>query len=243
MPPSFPPPALPLPPPPLERLQGRGAAPEAPHQAFGPRGPPPYPPPLPPPPHPPLTGPPPCGPARSNLGDPGPPRRRLVYPGGGDGGGELPQYDNGPAGEPEGRGRRAPGGAWGQLSEGARDELMWPLRVESGRTDEPRTIERPRGRARVLDRRELAPLPGEGRRGAPRPPPSPEELGMGSPEAESTGAGREGETAVGPRPKKARRGSRAPRPSHDHRDANRRKDREEIGGPPERGQGDRAEGP
>ena len=164
--------------------------------------------------------------ARNNLGDPGPPRRRLVYPGGGDGGGELPQYDNGPAGEPEGRGRRAPGGAWGQLSEEARDELTWPLRVESGRTDEPRTIERPRGRARVLDRRELAPLPGEGRRGDPRPPPSPEELGMGSPEAESTGAGREGETAVGPRPEKARRGSRAPRPSHNHRDANRRKDRE-----------------
>ena len=155
----------------------------------------------------------------------------------------MPQYDNGPAGEPEGRDRRVPGGAWGQLSEEARVELTRPLRVESGRTDEPRTIERPRGRARVLDRRELAPLPGEGRRGDPRPPPSPEELGKGSPEVESTGAGREGETAAGPRPKKARRGSRAPRPSHDHRDANRRKDREEIGGPPERGQGDRAEGP
>ena len=49
---------------------------------------------------------------------------------------------------------------------------------------------------------------------------------MGSPEAESTGAGREGETAVGPRPKKARRGGRAPRPSHNYRDATRRKDRE-----------------
>ena len=141
----------------------------------------------------------------------------------------MPQYDNGPAGEPEGRGRRDPGGAWGQLSEEARDELTWPLRVESGRTDEPRTIERPRGRARVLDRRELAPLPGEGRRGDPRPPPSPEELGMGSPEAESTGAGREGETAVGPRPKKARRGGRAPRPSDDHRKANKRKNSEEGG--------------
>ena len=155
----------------------------------------------------------------------------------------MPQHEKEPAGEPEGRDRRAPGGAWGQLSEEARDELTRPLQVESGRTDEPRTIERPRGRARVLDRRELAPLPGEGRRGDPRPPPSPEELGMGSPEVESTGAGRVGETAAGPRPKKARRGSRAPRPSHDHRDANRRKDREEIGGPPERGQGDRAEGP
>ena len=131
----------------------------------------------------------------------------------------MPQYDNGPAGEPEGRSRGAPWGAWGQLSEEARDELTRPLRVESGRTDEPRTIERPRGRARVLDRRELAPLPGEGRRGDPRPPPSPEELGMGSPEAESTGAGREGETAAGPRPKKARRGGRAPHPLPNQRKA------------------------
>ena len=96
------------------------------------------------------------------------------------------------------------------MSEEAIDELARPLRVESGRTDEPRTIERPRGRARVLDRRELAPLLGEEWRADPVPPPSPEELGMGSPEAESTGAGREGETAAGPRPKKARRGSRAP---------------------------------
>ena len=63
-------------------------------------------------------GPPPYGPARNNLGGPGPPRRRLEYPEGGAGGGEGPQYDNGPAGEPEGRGRRAPGGAWGQLSGG-----------------------------------------------------------------------------------------------------------------------------
>ena len=49
----------------------------------------------------------------------------------------MPQYDNGPAGEPESRGRRAPGGAWGQLSEEARDELTRPLRVESGRTGSP----------------------------------------------------------------------------------------------------------
>ena len=63
--------------------------------------------------------------------------QRLVYPGGGDGGGELLQYDSGPAGEPEGRGRRAPGGAWGQRSEEARDELTRPLRVESGRTSSP----------------------------------------------------------------------------------------------------------
>ena len=83
----------------------------------------------------------------------------------------------------------------------------------------PWTIECPRGRARVLDRRELAPPPGEGRRGDPMPPPSPEESGTGSPEAESTGAGREGETAAGPRPKKARRGSRAPHPLPNQRKA------------------------
>ena len=142
----------------------------------------------------------------------------------------MPRYDNEPAGEPEGRGRRAPGGAWGQLSGEARDKLTRPLRVESGRTDEPRTIERPRGRARVLDRRELALLPGEGRRGDPMPPPSPEELGMGSPEAESTGAGREGETAAGPRPKKARRGSRAPHPLPNQRKASGGRT-ERIGGP------------
>ena len=131
----------------------------------------------------------------------------------------MPRYDSGPAGGPVGRGRRAPGGAWSQLSEEARDELTRPLRVESGRTDEPRTIERPRGRARVLDRREPASLHGEGRRGDPVPPPSPEELGMGSPEVESTGAGRVGETAAGPRPKKARRGGRAPHPLPNQRKA------------------------
>ena len=260
VPPSFPPPALPLPPPPLERLQGRGAAPAAPHRAFGPRGPPPYPPPLPPPPPPPPAGPPPYGPARNNLGGPGPPRRRLVYPGGGDGGGESPQYDNGPAGEPEGRGRRAPGGAWGQLSEEVRVELTRPLRVEPGRVSppgvdpsrrwidrrdlrqkgprlpefseeqeegegEPRTIERPRVRARLADRGEPARPPGEEWRRV-TPPPSPGESGVGSPEAESTGSGREDETAAGPQPKKARRGGRAPRPSHNYRDAARRKGRE-----------------
>ena len=42
---------------------------------------------------------------------------------------------------------------------------------------------------------------------------------MGSPEAESTGAGREGETAAGPRPKKARRGGRAPHPLPNQRKA------------------------
>ena len=73
----------------------------------------------------------------NNLGGPGPPRRKLVYPGGGDGGRELPRYDSGPTGEPESRGRRAPGGAWGQLSEEARDELTRPLRVGSGRAGSP----------------------------------------------------------------------------------------------------------
>ena len=115
------------------------------------------------------------------------------------------------------------------MSEEARDELTRPLRVESGRTDEPRTIERPRGRARVLDRRELAPLPGEERRGDPMPPPSPEESGMGSPSVIATESDREDETVAGPRLKKARRGGRAPRPSDDHRKANKRKNSEERG--------------
>ena len=141
----------------------------------------------------------------------------------------MPRYDSGAAGELEGRGRRAPGGTWGQLSEEARDELTQPLRVESGRTDEPRTIERPRGRARVLDRRELAPLPGEGRRGDPMPPPSPEESGMGSPSVVATESDREDEAVAGPRLKKARRGGRAPLPSDDHRKANKRKNSEERG--------------
>ena len=119
------------------------------------------------------------------------------------------------------------------MSEEARDELTRPLRVESGHTDEPRTTERPRGRARILDRRELAPPPGEGRRGDPMPPPSPlaspEESGMGSPSVIATESDREDETVAGPRLKKARRGGRAPRPSDDHRKANKRKNSEERG--------------
>ena len=94
---------------------------------------------------------------------------------------------------------------------------------------EPRTIERPRGRARVLDRRELAPLPGEGRHGDPMPPPSSEESGTGSPSVMATESDREDETVAGPRLKKARRGGRAPRPSDDHRKANKRKNSEERG--------------
>ena len=54
------------------------------------------------------------------------------------------------------------------------------------------------------------------------PPPSPEESGAGPPEVESTGSDGGGEIAVGPQPKKARRGSRAPRPSDKRRRANRR---------------------
>jgi len=237
VPPSFPPPTLPFPPPPLERLQGRGAAPAAPHQAVGPRGPPPYPPPLPPPPPPPPTGPPPYGPVRNNLGDPGPPRRRLVYPGGGEGGGELPRYDSGPAGGREGRGRRAPGGAWSQLSEEARDELTRPLRVESGRTSspgkgpsqwqpdhrdlrqggprlpepgeepaegegEPRTIERPRVRARFADQGEPARPPGEGWRRDTMPPLPPGEAppGLSAPSGPMGLA--DGGGAEGPPPRK-----------------------------------------
>ena len=115
------------------------------------------------------------------------------------------------------------------MSEEARDELTRPLRVESGHTDEPRTTERPRGRARILDRRELAPPPGEGRRGDPMPPPSPEESGMGSPSVMATESDREDETVAEPRLEKARRGGRAPRPSDNRRKASKRKNSEERG--------------
>ena len=94
---------------------------------------------------------------------------------------------------------------------------------------EPGTIERPRVRARLVDQGEPARPPWAGRRRDPMPPPLPGESGAGSPEAESTGSGREDETAAGPQPKKARRGGRAPRPSDDHRKANKRKNSEERG--------------
>ena len=61
-------------------------------------------------------------PARS-LGGPEPPRRRLEYPGEGTEGGEVLWEDSGPAGEPEGQDRRAPGEAWSQLSGEGRVEL------------------------------------------------------------------------------------------------------------------------
>ena len=61
------------------------------------------------------------------------------------------------------------------------------------------------------------------------PPPSPEESGMGSPSVVATESDREHEAVAGPRLKKARRGSRAPRPSDDHRRANKRKNSEERG--------------
>ena len=57
----------------------------------------------------------------------------------------------------------------------------------------------------------------------------PEESGMGSPSVIATESDREDETVAGPRLKKARRGGRAPRPSDDHRKANRRKNSEERG--------------
>ena len=66
---------------------------------------------------------------------------------------------------------------------------------------------------------------------------------MGSPEAESTGAGREGETAARPRSKKYKRGRRASQPTPNRRKANRREGREERGAPSDGGWGDRAEGP
>ena len=88
-------------------------------------------------------------------------------------------------------------------------------------------------RARLADQGEPARPPGEGRRRDVMPPPSPGESGAGSPETESTGSSKEDETAAGPQPKKARRGGRAPRPSHNYRDATRRKDREVGGDAPE----------
>ena len=54
----------------------------------------------------------------------------------------------------------------------------------------------------------------------------PEESGTGSPSVRATESDREDETVAEPRLKKARRGGRAPRPSHNYRDATRRKDRE-----------------
>ena len=168
----------------------------------------------------------------------------------------MPQYDNGPAGEPEGRGRRAPGGAWGQLSEEARDELTRPLRVESGRTSsqgegpsqwqpdhrdlrqggprlpgpeeepavgggEPRTIERPRVRARLVDQGERARPPGEGRRHDPMPPSSPGETSAGQSTLSEAAVPVGGEAEARPRPKK-RHQKRLQRPSGDARLANKR---------------------
>ena len=100
---------------------------------------------------------------------------------------------------------------------------------------EPRTIERPRMRARLADQGEPARPPGEGWRRDMMPPPSPGESGAGSPETESTGSSREGETAAGPRPKKARRGGRAPHPLPNQRKASGGEDREDRRAPPDRG--------
>jgi len=94
-----------------------------------------------------------------------------------------------------------------------------------GRGD-PRTIERPRMRARLVGQGERARPPWEGERHDPMLPSSPGESGTGSPSVMATESDREDETVAGPQPKKAGRGGRAPRPSHNYRDATRRKDRE-----------------
>jgi len=86
-------------------------------------------------------------------------------------------------------------------------------------------VQGPRMRARFVDQGERARPPGEGRRRDPTPP-SPRESGTGSPPTESTGSGREDETAVGPRPKKHKRGRRA-QPLPDQRKASRGEDRED----------------
>ena len=72
--------------------------------------------------------------------------------------------------------------------------------------DEPRTIERPRVRARLVDQGERARPPGEGWRHDPRPPSSPGESGTGSPSVMATESDREDETVAGPRLKKASKG-------------------------------------
>ena len=166
------------------------------------------------------------------------PESTPVAPGGPStpqaGRGELPQHDNEPAGEPEGRGRGGPGGAWGQLSEGARDELTRPLRVESGRAGspgegqpqwqpdlrqggprlpepgeepaegggEPRTIERPRVRARLADQGERARPPWEGWRHDLRPPSSPGETPAGPSTLSEAAVPVEGEAESRPQPRK-----------------------------------------
>jgi len=61
---------------------------------------------------------------------------------------------------------------------------------------EPRTIERPRMRARLADQGERARPPGGGSGCDPMPPSSPRESGAVSPEAELAGSGREDETAA-----------------------------------------------
>ena len=141
----------------------------------------------------------------------------------------MPQYDNGPAGEPEGRGRRDPGGAWGQLSEEARDELTWPLRVESGRTDEPRTIERPRVRARFGDQGERARPLGEGRRHDPMSPlPPGETSAVPSTHSEPIEPGEAGEEERQQRRKRhQQRGKRPQRPSCNARQTSKRANRGE----------------
>jgi len=116
-------------------------------------------------------------------------------------------------------------------------------RRKGGRAEYDREAAGARVRARFVDQGELTRPPGEGRRHDPTPPPSPGELGTGSPSAGSTESGREDETATGPRPKKYKRGRRAPQPLPNQRKASREEDREERGAPPNRGWGGRTEGP
>ena len=86
---------------------------------------------------------------------------------------------------------------------------------------EPRTIERPRMRARFVDQGEPVRPPGEGRRHDPTPPPSLGETSAGQSTPSEAAVPVGGEAGAGPRPKK-RHQKRLQRPSHDARLANKR---------------------
>ena len=89
---------------------------------------------------------------------------------------------------------------------------------------EPRTIERPRMRARLADQGEPARPPGEGWRRDPMPPPSPGETSAGpSTPSESVEPGEAGEDEGRQRRKRhQQRGKRPHRPSHDARETSKR---------------------
>ena len=86
---------------------------------------------------------------------------------------------------------------------------------------EPRTIERPRVRARFVDQGEPARPPGEGRRHDPMPPSSPGETSAGQSTLSEAAVPVGGEAEARPRPKK-RHQKRLQRPSGDARLANKR---------------------